>query len=37
VDPYDPEGLSAIMRNGSQANYMRDNHTVSNTGKVFLA
>ncbi|MFN2436497.1 MAG: trimethylamine methyltransferase family protein [Desulfotignum sp.] len=37
VDPYDPEGLSAIMRNGSQANYMRDNHTVSNTGKVFLS
>jgi trimethylamine:corrinoid methyltransferase-like protein len=36
VDPYDPEGLDAIMRNGSQANYMRDNHTVMNTGKVFL-
>lgn len=36
VDAYDPEGLAAIMRNGSQANYMRDNHTVKNTGKVFL-
>ncbi|MDZ7666529.1 MAG: trimethylamine methyltransferase family protein [Desulfotignum sp.] len=37
VEAYDPEGLAAIMRNGSQANYMRDNHTVSNTGKVFLS
>jgi trimethylamine---corrinoid protein Co-methyltransferase len=36
VEPYDPEGLAAIMCNGSQANYMRDNHTVKNTGKVFL-
>ena len=34
--PYDPEGLEAIIRNGSQANYMRDDHTVRNTGKCFL-
>jgi trimethylamine:corrinoid methyltransferase-like protein len=34
--PYDPEGLEAIKRNGSQANYMRDDHTLKNTGKVFL-
>ncbi|MCF8087090.1 MAG: trimethylamine methyltransferase family protein [Desulfotignum sp.] len=37
VDDYDPEGVAVIMRNGSQANYMRENHTVRNTGKVFLA
>ena len=36
VDPYDEEGLSAIMKNGSQANYMRDEHTLKNTGKCFL-
>ncbi len=36
VDPYDPEGLEAIKRNGSQANYMRDDHTLKNTGRVFL-
>ena len=36
VDPYDPEGLEAIKRNGSRANYMRDDHTLKNTGKVFL-
>jgi len=36
VDPYDPEGLEAIRRNGSQANYMRDDHTLKNTGRVFL-
>jgi len=36
MEPYDPEGLEAIIRNGSQANYMRDNHTVRNTGKCFL-
>ncbi|MCJ7682924.1 MAG: trimethylamine methyltransferase family protein, partial [Desulfobacteraceae bacterium] len=33
---YDPEGLEAIIRNGSQANYMRDDHTLKNTGKAFL-
>ncbi len=36
VDPYDPEGLEAIKRNGSRANYMRDDHTLKNTGRVFL-
>jgi len=36
IDPYDSEGLDAIMRNGSKANYMRDDHTVKNTGKCFL-
>jgi len=34
--PYDPEGFEVIMRNGSKANYMRDNHTLKNTGKCFL-
>ncbi len=34
--PYDPEGFEVIMRNGSQANYMRDDHTLKNTGKYFL-
>ena len=34
--PYDPEGLQAIMRNGSKANYMRDDHTLQNIGKDFL-
>jgi len=36
IEPYDPEGLEAIIRNGSQANYMRDDHTVKNMGKTFL-
>lgn len=36
MEPYDPEGLETIMRNGSNANYMRDDHTLKNTGKVFL-
>ncbi|MEE9612402.1 MAG: trimethylamine methyltransferase family protein [Desulfatiglandales bacterium] len=36
LEPYDPEGLDAIKRNGSQANYMRDDHTLKNTGKCFL-
>ena len=36
VESYDPEGLEAVFRNGSQANYMRDDHTVRNTGKAFL-
>jgi trimethylamine:corrinoid methyltransferase-like protein len=36
LEPYDAEGLEAIKRNGSQANYMRDDHTLKNTGKVFL-
>ena len=36
LDPYDPEGFDVIRRNGSQANYMRDDHTLKNTGKAFL-
>ncbi len=36
IDPYDPEGFEVIMRNGSKANYMRDDHTLKNTGKYFL-
>lgn len=36
LEPYDPEGLEAIIRNGSLANYMRDDHTLKNTGKSFL-
>ena len=36
LEPYDPEGLEAIKRNSSQANYMRDDHTLKNTGRVFL-
>ncbi|MBU2550588.1 MAG: trimethylamine methyltransferase family protein [Proteobacteria bacterium] len=35
LEPYDPEGLEAIARNGSQANYMRDDHTVKHTGMSF--
>jgi trimethylamine:corrinoid methyltransferase-like protein len=33
---FDPEGFDVIVRNGSQANYMRDDHTLKNTGKAFL-
>jgi len=36
MDPYDPDGFEVIMRNGSNANYMRDDHTLKNTGKCFL-
>ncbi len=36
LESYDPEGLEAIKRNGSKANYMRDDHTLKNTGKAFL-
>jgi trimethylamine:corrinoid methyltransferase-like protein len=36
IDPYDDEGLEVIMRNSSKANYMRDDHTLKNTGKCFL-
>jgi trimethylamine:corrinoid methyltransferase-like protein len=35
LEPYDPEGFEAIKRNGSQANYMRDDHTLKNTGRCF--
>jgi trimethylamine--corrinoid protein Co-methyltransferase len=37
LDPYDTEGLDAIKRNGSQPNYMRDDHTLQNVGKSFVA
>jgi trimethylamine:corrinoid methyltransferase-like protein len=36
LDPYDTEGLDAIKRNGSQPNYMRDDHTLRNVGKAFV-
>ncbi len=36
LEAYDPEGYEAIARNGSKANYMRDDHTLKNTGKAFL-
>ncbi len=36
VEPYDEEGLDALLRNGSTSNYMRDEHTLKNTGKTFL-
>jgi len=36
IPVYDTEGFDAIARNSSKANYMRDNHTVKNTGKAFL-
>jgi trimethylamine--corrinoid protein Co-methyltransferase len=36
VESYDPEGLDVIKRNGSNANYMRDDHTLKNTGQSFL-
>lgn len=36
LEPYDEDGLEAIRRNSSQANYMRDDHTLRNTGKAFL-
>jgi len=37
VDPYDPEGLDAIARNGSRPGYMQDAHTLKNTGKCFVS
>lgn len=36
-EAYDAEGYECIKRNGSQANYMRDDHTLKNTGKAFLS
>ncbi len=38
VEPvvYDAEGYDVIVRNGSQANYMGDAHTLKNTGVEFL-
>jgi trimethylamine:corrinoid methyltransferase-like protein len=35
LEPYDPEGFETIKRNGSQPNYMRDDHTLKNVGKAF--
>jgi hypothetical protein len=35
IEPYDPEGFDCIARNGSNPNYMRDDHTLKNTGKAF--
>jgi trimethylamine:corrinoid methyltransferase-like protein len=37
MEPYDTDGLACILRNGSQANYMRDDHTLKNTGNAFLS
>ena len=36
MEPYDSEGFGAIKRNGSNASYMQDDHTLKNTGKAFL-
>lgn len=36
IDSYDPEGLAAIARNGSQPNYMRDDHTLKNIDRYFI-
>jgi trimethylamine:corrinoid methyltransferase-like protein len=36
IDPFDEEGFEVIMRNGSNPNYMKDDHTLKNTGRVFL-
>jgi len=35
-EAYDPEGLEVIRRIGSWGNYMRDDHTLKNTGRSFL-
>jgi trimethylamine---corrinoid protein Co-methyltransferase len=35
IEPYDPEGFDCIARNSSNPNYMRDDHTLRNTGKAF--
>lgn len=37
LEAYDTEGLEAIRRCGSRANYMRDDHTLQNIGKAFLS
>lgn len=36
VDLYDEDGYDTIFRNSSVPNYMKDDHTLKNTGKVFL-
>ncbi|VEN74441.1 Trimethylamine--corrinoid methyltransferase [Candidatus Desulfarcum epimagneticum] len=33
---YDEKGYEAIVRNGAQANYMRDQHTLENIDKAFV-
>lgn len=35
-EAYDPDGFDVIRRNGSKADYMRDDHTLQHTGKSFL-
>jgi len=37
LEPYDLEGYEVIKRNGSQPNYMRDDHTLKNVGKAFVS
>ncbi len=34
--PYDPEGVEAAIRNGGNANYMRDDHTLKHMSTSFL-
>ncbi len=36
IDPYDPDGFDVIRRNGSNASYMRDDHTLKHTGTSFI-
>ncbi len=36
LTPFDEEGLSVIKSNASRPNFMRDDHTLKNTGKEFL-
>ncbi len=36
IEEYDTEGFDVIKRNSSNANYMRDDHTLKNTGRSFL-
>jgi trimethylamine:corrinoid methyltransferase-like protein len=36
VEPYDAKGAEVISRNGSQPNYMRDDHTLQNIDRNFL-
>ncbi|MFW6239851.1 MAG: trimethylamine methyltransferase family protein [Thermodesulfobacteriota bacterium] len=35
-DAYDPDGFDVIARNGSQPNYMRDDHTLRQMSRSFL-
>lgn len=34
--PYDPQGVEAVIRNGGNANYMRDDHTLQQMSTSFL-